>query len=449
MTQIARLFTGVRRLAVLAAASTLIAAPASAEINLRVESRPNTDPLEAFVRVTDGSGPVMALTSADFVVTLDGAPLGTFTLSLPPDQDPTQRVSVVFVVTEPLFTGSPIVDALTDFINQMVVGDYAAIIRFKPNIDDSLTRPVVQPLTQIDGDTGTNILIDFLSTPYRSRILHINLFDAMSTAVGQFASPPVALPNGPKAIILIGNSRDSFSTMAQSDVVAYANEHSIAIFTVGVGNIVENREVNSLMASLADDTGGTYLTASDGAQIDGTLVTVGGLLTNAYRLTIPQNAVTDCYPHVMAVTSQGQSESVAFTRCDSTPDEIEFTLRENVAPGTVVISDAVTITGIESPAKISVFDGEYSIGCSRTFAASSGFILPGSRVCIRHTASAASGDSTSTLLIVGGVSSWFWSSTSAVPPPPPAASVANGGGAAGVVELLFALGALFVRRRRS
>ncbi len=450
MTQIIRLFIELRSLALLAVASTLTAAPARADIDLRVESRPNTGAIEAYVRVTDGSGSVTGLTRGDFAVKLDAAPLDTFTLSLPPDQDPAQKVSVVFVNAIDSFVASQIVN----FVNQMAVGDYAAIIGFVPMISESslrpfARRPVVQPLTQIDAGVGTDTLVDFLSLPghFYSSPNPTMVFDAMNRAVNQFVAPPVALPNGPKAIILIGSHRDNYSTQTQSDLVALANDNSIAVFTVRVANTAENAVVNALMESLAEDTGGSYSIVPDAAQVAGTLATLAGILNDSYRLMIPQTAVTDCYPHVLEVTSQAQSESIPFTRCDTTPDELQFTSRDNVGTGTIVVSDAVTVTGIDGPVAISVHDGEYSIGCSRTFTVTPGFIFPGDKVCVRHTASVASGDSTSTLLIVGGVPSWFWSTTSAgLPPRPP--KRASGGGAAGLIELLFLLGVLLSRRQR-
>ncbi len=427
--------------------AVLLTGPARADIDLRVESRPNTDPIEAFVRVTDGSGSVTGLTAADFAVTLDGAALTTFTLGLPPDQDPTQKSSIAFVLGARVATS-----LVTDFINQMAVGNYAAIIRFKPRLDEPVVDTVVQPFTPIDG--GTGILIDFLATQYRSSFRPYDpLFHGMILAIDQFAT---SLPNGPKAIVLISGGDDRYTTETLSDVVAYANRSSIPIFTIGVGDMAANPAAAALMSSLAADTGGNYFDASDQAKIAEAYVTISALLRHSYRLTIPQATVTDCNPHMLAVMSQGQTASGPVTRCDTTPDEFNF-IYQDVIPGAVVVSNTVTITGIESPAEITVTGGEYSIGCSARFTSASGFVLPDDEVCVRHTASASNSTLTSTLLMVGGVSSWFNSLSSVAPPPlpPPPPPVGGdggsgdgGGGATGVIELLLALGALFARRRR-
>ena len=441
--------------------AVLLTGPARADVDLRVESRPNTDPIEAFVRVSDGSGSVSGLTSADFAVTLDGAPLNTFTLALPPDQDPTQKVSVVFVIAHTLFWGpaaTPIRDAVTHFIGQMSVGDYAAVIRFSPNIDDPYSHVVVQPFTAIDGGSGTGTLVDFVTTGYHSvsRSSVMSVFDALNLAVDQFASYAGALPDGPKAIIVIGIGEDFDSHATEGDVVAHANANRIPVYAIEVPDYYGLPGSPAHMASLASDTGGAYFAAPDATSIAEASGTLAGLLGNAYRLSIPATAVTDCNPHMLEVTSRGQSASFAFTRCDSVPDDIHFTSQMDVAPGAVVVSDTVTITGIESPVDITVTGGEYSIGCGSTFTSAPGFVLPDSEVCVRHTASVDPSTETETLLVVGGVSSSFWSSTSAAPPPPPppptpsstgGSGGGGGGGATGVIELLLALGALFARRR--
>ena len=45
---------------------------AGADVSLRVEGRPSTGPIEAFVRVTDNGNPVTGLTASDFTVKIDG-----------------------------------------------------------------------------------------------------------------------------------------------------------------------------------------------------------------------------------------------------------------------------------------------------------------------------------------------------------------------------------------
>ena len=81
--------------------ATALAGPARADVKLRVEARPISDPIQAFVTVTNGAGaPVDGLTAADFAVTLDGDPVTVNggNVTLPPAVDATQKVSVVFAM---------------------------------------------------------------------------------------------------------------------------------------------------------------------------------------------------------------------------------------------------------------------------------------------------------------------------------------------------------------
>ena len=108
--------------------STLIAMPGHAEVGLRVESQPIAAPIDAYVRVTAGGDPVTGLTPADFTVTLDGAPVEQFALTLPPSQDSTQKVSVVIVIE-----GGPVLpDAsrFNRFVRQLRLGAFVSVVKY-------------------------------------------------------------------------------------------------------------------------------------------------------------------------------------------------------------------------------------------------------------------------------------------------------------------------------
>lgn len=103
---------------------------------------------------------------------------------------------------------------------------------------------------------------------------------------------------------------------------------------------------------------------------------------------------------------------------DTTPDP--FTLVDvasPVVPGTPQTSAAVTITGINAPAPVSVTGGEYQIldplddPARVPFTALPGVVQAGQRVAVRHTAALGGGVATNTVLTVGGVSDTFTSTT--------------------------------------
>ncbi len=100
---------------------------------------------------------------------------------------------------------------------------------------------------------------------------------------------------------------------------------------------------------------------------------------------------------------------------DTTPDAFTFTDQTGVAVSTVITSAAITITGINTGAPISVTGGEYSIN-GGAFTAAAGTVNNGNTVQVRHTSSASFSTATNTVLTVGGVSDTFTSTTVAPPP---------------------------------
>ena len=298
-------------------ASVFFAGTASAAVDLRVESRPISNPIEAYVTVTDAAGnPVGGLTSADFTVTLDGNPLTIQPsgFSLPPSANPETNVSVVFVMD---FSGSTQGDprtamqnAVVDFINAMSQGDYAAIVKFNNTQGVSL----VQPFTAIG--TGTAALVNAVMLPYAGT--GSNVFDGINAALEQFVSPPagVTLPAGPKAVVVISDGLDNASVNTQTFVTDKASSLGIPLFTIAVGT--PGTTGSNLMNALAARTGGSYISAPTQAAVDGAYQTIATRLDNGYLLSFV-SSITDCNPHTLTVTVAGHGTAeTRFTRCDAT-----------------------------------------------------------------------------------------------------------------------------------
>jgi uncharacterized delta-60 repeat protein len=142
-----------------------------------------------------------------------------------------------------------------------------------------------------------------------------------------------------------------------------------------------------------------------------------------------------------AVTFTVQSSN---SPADSVPDAFTFTPQTNVPVSSVVVSNSISVTGIDGYATASITGGEFSVGCTGTFGtANVATIVNGDTVCVRHTSAAASSTLTSTTLSIGGVSGTF-TSTTAAPPPPPALPVNGGGGGSLDALLIVCLGLLVV-----
>jgi beta-lactam-binding protein with PASTA domain len=334
-------------------AAAFFAGPASAAIDLRVESRPIGNPIEAYVTVTDAAGnPVGGLTAGSFTLTLDGNPItiqsGGF--SLPPSANPDKNVSVVFVMD---YSGSvggdprtAMVDAVVDFINSMSVGDYAAIVKFNAAAGGGVT--IVQPFLRIDGGTNSGILVNAAMSSYpQPTESPTNFYDAIDVALDHFVSPPadVTLPPGPRAIVAISDGLDNASVNTLNFVLDKASSLGIPLFTIAVGT--PGTTGSNVMNVLAARSGGNYISAPTSTEVEAAYATISGQLDNGYLLSFA-SSITDCNRHTLVVTVAGQgTQSTDFTRCDATtgPVTVPNVVNQTQAAATTALTGAGLVVG--------------------------------------------------------------------------------------------------------
>ena len=103
---------------------------------------------------------------------------------------------------------------------------------------------------------------------------------------------------------------------------------------------------------------------------------------------------------------------------DTTPDPFAFTDYPDAPLSTQVTSNPIFITGIDSPAPVSVAGGEYSIGCGEPYTSAPGMAVNGDAICVRHVTASIQETPTDTTLTVGGVSDTFTSTTARDTEPP-------------------------------
>ena len=323
-------------------AAAFFAGPASAAIDLRVESRPISDPIQAYVTVTDGAGnPVGGLTAGNFTITLDGNPLTIqpSDFSLPPSANPAKNVSIVFVMDYSSSVEGSARDAMegavVNFINSMSADDYAAIVKF------SATNPartsVVQPFTRIGAAGGKDSLVNAVMLPFPGD--GTNLYEGINVALDHFVSPPVGvtLPPGPRAVVVISDGLDNASINTQSFVLDKASSLGIPLFTIAVGT--PGTSGSNVMSALAARSGGNYISAPSPAEVTNAYVTISSRLDNGYLLSFV-SSITDCNQHTLSVTVTGQSTTeTKFTRCDATTGPV-------TVPNVVNLTQAAATTAI-------------------------------------------------------------------------------------------------------
>jgi len=330
-------------------AAAFFAGPANAAVDLRVESRPIGNPIEAYVTVTNADGsPVGGLTAGSFTLTLDGNPItiqpGDF--SLPPSANPAKNVSVVFAMDySPSTVGDPraaMEGAVVNFINSMNPGDYAAIVKF--NASNPARASVVQPFTMTDA-AGKNTLVNAAMLPYPGS--SSNVYDGINVALEHFIAPPVGvtLPSGPRAVVVISDGIDNASINTLSFVTDKASSLGIPLFTIGVGT--PGTTGSNVMNALAARTGGNYIAAPTQAEVTNAYATISSRLDNGYLLSFV-SAITDCNPHTLAVavTGQGTTET-RFTRCDATtgPVTVPNVVNQTQAAAATALTGAGLVVG--------------------------------------------------------------------------------------------------------
>jgi hypothetical protein len=95
---------------------------------------------------------------------------------------------------------------------------------------------------------------------------------------------------------------------------------------------------------------------------------------------------------------------------DTTPNGFTFTAQTGVAPSAAIVSNEVTIAGINANAAVSITGGEYSIA-GGAFTSTAGTIANNQSVRVRVTSSAQFATAVSAVFTVGGVSATFSATT--------------------------------------
>jgi hypothetical protein len=381
-------------------AGALLALPGQAEVGLRVESHPISAPIDAYVRVTEGTGPVTGLTPADFDVTLDGAPV-EFALTLPPNQDSAQKVSVVIVINN-----SDLVPTrdFSSLLERLAIGDFVSVVKYAYDIENARRGGLwVLPFTEIDAGSGLALIQDFIQ---ERQPLGISggrfVYQGLAEGISQMMAASATLPDGPKAIVTVENVGGRGSL---SDVVAMANAGSVPVFNVHT----RHDSFRFTHTALATSTGGVHVRNPGG------MAAMGSWLRDGYRITILDTAIDDCSRHNIGVTVGGESRTVTFSRCDTTPEFFNLNDVYNAHPATRVRARAV-IRGIDTAVRVRVDGGEYAVGCTPPFTTEPGWIRPDQSICVRHTTSESPGGLRFTTLTVGGVWELFVSETAGVGP---------------------------------
>lgn len=185
---------------------------------------------------------------------------------------------------------------------------------------------------------------------------------------------------------------DAFSFTSVTDAEPTTSYTSNAITVSGI----EIDVPVSIVGGMYSIDGGAF-TATTGTVSNGQTVAVKRNSSASYE------GVESCTLTVGTVTGE---YSITNREADIIPDAFTFTAQTGVAPSTLIVSNTITVAGIEAAVAISVSNGEYQIGIE-DWTSGPGTVINGDTVKVRNISSPNYEEAKNTTLTIGGVSDMF------------------------------------------
>ncbi|MDH5802213.1 MAG: fibronectin type III domain-containing protein, partial [Gammaproteobacteria bacterium] len=284
------------------------------------------------------------------------------------------------------------------------------VFTFTSQTNAPLDSAVVSNAITVNGiNTATSISItggeySIGGAAYTSAMGTVNNGQSVTVRLTSSAAPSTTTT----ATLSIGGVDGIFSvTTSVSDSIpdafGFTSQTGVELNTQVVSNAITVSGINvAVPISIA---GGQY--SVDG----GAFTTVAGTITNgqtvAVRLTSAAVTLTDT---TATITIGGVGATFTATTGDNTPNAFGFPTQTGIELNTQVVSNAITVTGIDITAPISIAGGQYAID-GGAFTTVVGTITSGQTVTVRLTSASVPLTDTTTTLTIGGVSGTFTATT--------------------------------------
>ncbi|MES2675414.1 MAG: S8 family serine peptidase [Pseudomonadota bacterium] len=283
--------------------------------------------------------------------------------------------------------------------------------------------PVAQLATIVDSNGGSLVVGDSLTGSY-------TYFDSDSDAQGvskyRWLRNGAAISGATSATYVLTGADSGQSIVFEVTPVASTGSlsgiavKSAALTTSNSAPVAANValvDTNGGTATLGDVLNGTYsYSDSDG---DSQGATTFRWLRNGTTVISSSQSYTltaaDSGQNIQfRVTPRASSGVVLGTEVASTslavlsyvPNAFAFTAATNAALNTTIISNTITISGINTAAPVSISGGQYSVS-GGAYTSAAGSVTNGQTVTVRLTSSATSNTATQAVLTIGGVTSVF------------------------------------------
>ena len=182
----------------------------------------------------------------------------------------------------------------------------------------------------------------------------------------------------------------TFTAVTNADVDAVVESNSITVDGINA-------------AATISITGGEYKVASGDYFTSNSTVTDGQSVT--VRLTTTENG-NQTSEATLTIGGVSSTFIVTTRPDDTTPDTFSFPAVTGVAVETLTTSEAITISGVNTAAAISITGGEYSIA-NGAYTSANGTVTNDQTVSVRLTSSTDTNTETQAVLTVGELSAHF------------------------------------------
>lgn len=214
-------------------------------------------------------------------------------------------------------------------------------------------------------------------------------------------------------ILTIGGVSDTFtSTTIGADTTpnafSFTDQANVAISALITSNTITVSGINA--ATQISVAGGSY------SINNAVFTTATGTVNNGDNIRVRHtSATTPATSTNTTLTIGGVSDIFTSTTiaADTTPNPFSFIDQTNVALNTTVVSNQITVSGINAGASVSVSGGDYSVN-GGFFTSNPSLVNNGDTVRVRHVTSSVLGTTVNTMLTIGGVSDVFSTTTGAV-----------------------------------
>ncbi len=209
-------------------------------------------------------------------------------------------------------------------------------------------------------------------------------------------------------VLTVGGVSDTFtSTTLPGDAVptdfSFADQTGVDLFATITSAPVTITGID--IASPISVTGGEYSIGCTS-----TFVTAAANISNGQTVCVRQRSSFNSETSVSTTLTISTFSAVFMSTTksgDQTPDDFSFTSQVDVALDTLITSNTITITGVDSPVRVLLsgrpgFTG-FSVGCTGEFDGESGEVLqPGATLCVGAISAATDSSSVVVTVTIGG-----------------------------------------------